>query len=93
MPPRAHRRNKRGVKRKMSSFPVRRKADRPPPSINIATAIRILPKAPLQALADPTSLEPPIPPPKVGRHPNTSGSTAPSQTRRAESALTDPPSG
>jgi len=42
VPPRAHRRNKRGVKRKMSSFPVRRKADRPPPSIDIASAIRIL---------------------------------------------------
>ena len=42
MPPRPHRRNKRGVKRKMSSFPVRRKADRPPPSIDMATAIRIL---------------------------------------------------
>jgi hypothetical protein len=42
VPPRAHRRNKRGVKRKMSSFPVRRKADRPPPPIDMATAIRIL---------------------------------------------------
>jgi hypothetical protein len=49
VPPRAHRRNKRGVKRKMSSFPVRRKADRPPPSIDIATAIRILWQELLQA--------------------------------------------
>ena len=52
MPPRAHRRNKRGVKRKMSSFPVRRKADRPPPSINIATAIRILRQDLLEAPVD-----------------------------------------
>src|ERR1700690_1431376 len=42
VPPRAHRRNKRGVKRKMSSFPVRRKADRPPAAVEIAKAIRIL---------------------------------------------------
>ena len=39
---RGHRRNKRGVKRKMSSFPIRRKADTPPPPVNIAKAIRIL---------------------------------------------------
>jgi hypothetical protein len=42
VPPRKHRRNKRGVKRKMSNFPVRRKADRPSPPIDIAKAIRIL---------------------------------------------------
>jgi hypothetical protein len=42
VPPRRHRRNKRGVKRKMSSFPVRRKADRPQPPVDIAKAIRIL---------------------------------------------------
>jgi hypothetical protein len=42
VPPRRHRRNKRGVKRKMSSFPVRRKADRPSPPVDIAKAIRIL---------------------------------------------------
>ncbi len=70
MPPRAHRRNKRGVKRKMSSFPVRRKADRPPPSIDIATAIRILRQDPLQAPLTPTSFEPSIPPPKVGHDAN-----------------------
>src|ERR1700690_3805417 len=44
VPPRAHRRNKRGVKRKMSSFPVRRKADRPLPPLDIAKAIRIVAK-------------------------------------------------
>jgi hypothetical protein len=48
VPPRAHRRNKRGVKRKMSSFPVRRKADRPPPPVDIAKAIRILAPASAQ---------------------------------------------
>jgi hypothetical protein len=42
VPPRAHRRNKRGVKRKMSSFPVRRRADRPLPPVDIAKAIRVL---------------------------------------------------
>jgi hypothetical protein len=42
VPPHRHRRNKRGVKRKMSSFPVRRKADRPQPNVDIAKAIRIL---------------------------------------------------
>jgi hypothetical protein len=46
VPPRRHRRNKRGVKRKMSSFPVRRKADRPLPPVDIAKAIRILAKTP-----------------------------------------------
>src|SRR5277367_4869969 len=49
VPPRAHRRNKRGVKRKMSSFPVRRKADRPPPPIDSAKAIRILEQDPLRS--------------------------------------------
>src|ERR1700761_6664938 len=42
VPPRTHRRNKRGVKRKMSSFPVRRKADRPLPPVDIAKAVRIV---------------------------------------------------
>src|SRR5271168_2318933 len=51
VPPRAPRRNKRGVKRKMSSFPVRRKADRPPPPVDIAKAIRILA---LESLCSPT---------------------------------------
>jgi hypothetical protein len=46
VPPRRHRRNKRGVKRKMSSFPVRRKADRPPPPVDIAKAIRIVAQKP-----------------------------------------------
>jgi len=49
VPPRAHRRNKRGVKRKMSSFPVRRKADRAPPLVDIAKAIRILEQDATQA--------------------------------------------
>jgi hypothetical protein len=44
VPPRTHRRNKRGVKRKKSSFPVRRKADRPLPPVDIAKAIRIVAK-------------------------------------------------
>ena len=39
---RAYRRNKRGVKRKMSSYPIRRKADRPPSPINIALCIQIV---------------------------------------------------
>jgi hypothetical protein len=39
---RDHRRNKRGVKRKMSSFPIRRRTDKPPPPVNIEKAIRIL---------------------------------------------------
>jgi len=42
VPPRAHRRNKRGVKRKMSNYPIRRKVDRPPPKINIALCIQIV---------------------------------------------------
>jgi hypothetical protein len=37
-----NRRNPRGVKRKMSNFPIRRKTDRPLPTINIAKAIRIV---------------------------------------------------
>jgi hypothetical protein len=37
-----NRRNPRGVKRKMSNFPIRRKTDRPLPAIDIATAIQIL---------------------------------------------------
>lgn len=36
------RRNKRGLKRKMRSFPIRSKSDRPLPPINIETAISIL---------------------------------------------------
>src|SRR5271155_6122681 len=46
VPPRSHRRNKRGVKRKMSGFPVRRKADRPLPPVDIAKAVRIVAQAP-----------------------------------------------
>jgi hypothetical protein len=42
VPPRRPRRNKRGVKRKLSPFPVRRKADRPLPPADIAKAIRIV---------------------------------------------------
>ena len=42
VPPRNHRRNKRGVKRKMSSFPVRRKNDTPQTPVYIENAIRIL---------------------------------------------------
>jgi hypothetical protein len=37
-----NRRNPRGVKRKMSNFPIRRKTDRPLPAINLATAIQIV---------------------------------------------------
>jgi len=40
--PRGHRRNLRGVKRKMSNFPLRRRTDKPLPPVNIAKAIRIL---------------------------------------------------
>ena len=36
-----NRRNPRGVKRKMSNFPIRRKTDRALPAINIAEAIQI----------------------------------------------------
>ena len=41
LPDRAHRRNKRGVKRKMSNLPIRRRTDKPLPPVNIKTAIRI----------------------------------------------------
>ena len=41
LPERGHRRNKRGVKRKMSNFPIRRRTDKPLPPVNINTAIRI----------------------------------------------------
>jgi hypothetical protein len=37
-----NRRIKRGLKRKMRSFPIRRKTDRPLPPINLGKAIRIL---------------------------------------------------
>jgi hypothetical protein len=40
--PRRHRRNMRGVKRKMSNFPLRPRNDKPPPPVNIQNAIRIL---------------------------------------------------
>lgn len=40
--PRRNRRNKRGVKRKMSNFPLRRRTDKPLPPISIENAIRIL---------------------------------------------------
>jgi hypothetical protein len=36
-----NRRNPRGVKRKMSNFPIRRKTDRALPPINLAKAIQI----------------------------------------------------
>jgi hypothetical protein len=36
------RRNPRGVKRKMSNFPLRRRTDKPPPRIDIKKAIRVL---------------------------------------------------
>jgi hypothetical protein len=39
---RAHRRNKRGVKRKMSNFPIRRRTDKPLPPVNIKAAIRVV---------------------------------------------------
>jgi len=39
---RCNRRNKRGVKRKMSNFPLRRRTDRPLPTVNIEEAIKIL---------------------------------------------------
>jgi hypothetical protein len=41
LPERRHRRNKRGVKRKMSNFPIRRRTDGPLPPVTITTAIRI----------------------------------------------------
>jgi hypothetical protein len=37
-----NRRNPRGVKRKMSNYPLRRRTNKPPPPINITSAIRIL---------------------------------------------------
>lgn len=39
---RGNRRNKRGVKRKMSNFPLCRKSNRAQPRVDIAKAIRIL---------------------------------------------------
>ena len=36
-----NRRNPRGVKRKMSNFPIRRKTDRALPPINLTEAIQI----------------------------------------------------
>jgi hypothetical protein len=39
---RRHRRNRRGVKRKMSKFPICRKTDRALPAIDLATAIQIV---------------------------------------------------
>ena len=38
---RRHRRNPRGVKRKMSNFPLRRRTDKSLPPINIKKAIRV----------------------------------------------------
>ena len=40
--PRGHRRNQRGVKRKMSNFPLRRRTDKPLPHVNIEKAVRVL---------------------------------------------------
>ena len=40
--PRGHRRNLRGVKRKMSNFPLRRRTDKPLPQVDIERAIRVL---------------------------------------------------
>ena len=39
---RGHRRTKRGVKRKMSRFPLPRRTDPPLPAVDIEKAIRIL---------------------------------------------------
>ena len=39
---RRNRRNPRGVKRKMSSFPLRRRGDPKPPTFNLAKAIKII---------------------------------------------------
>ena len=36
------RRNPRGVKRKMSNFPRKRRTDKSMPSVNIANAIRVI---------------------------------------------------
>ena len=38
------RRNPRGVKRKMSNFPLRRRTDKPLPPIDIKKAIKVLAK-------------------------------------------------
>jgi hypothetical protein len=40
--PRSNRRNKRGVKRKMSSYPIRRKNDPTMPACDIGKAIQIV---------------------------------------------------
>ena len=37
-----NRRNPRGVKRKMSSFPLRQRTNKPMPPVNIKKAIRVL---------------------------------------------------
>jgi hypothetical protein len=37
-----NRRNPRGVKRKMSNFPLRQRSNKPLPSIDIKKAIRVL---------------------------------------------------
>jgi hypothetical protein len=37
-----NRRNPRGVKRKMSNFPLRRRANKPLPPINVEKAIKVL---------------------------------------------------
>jgi hypothetical protein len=42
LPARRGRRNKRGVKRKMSPFPIRRKSDPRMPGIELKKAIRLL---------------------------------------------------
>jgi hypothetical protein len=41
LPQRRGHRTKRGVKRKMSNFPLRRRSDKPSPPINTENAIRI----------------------------------------------------
>jgi hypothetical protein len=56
-----NRRNRRGVKRKMSSFPLRRKTDLALPPLNINTLIRIV------AVATPTIAPPAAPHRKVIR--------------------------
>jgi hypothetical protein len=38
----AQRRNRRGVKRKISTFPIRRRGQQPPPSFNPVDAIKII---------------------------------------------------
>jgi hypothetical protein len=37
-----NRRNRRGVKRKMSNFPLRRRTNNPLPPVNIEKAVRVL---------------------------------------------------